>query len=185
MEENNIMNAGIYQIMNRHDYHMYIGSSVNIKKRWRDHKDALSKNTHSNIRLQRAWNKYGEDAFDFSVVEYEENLNILEIREQYYTDLWNPEYVIRKRCVGSQLGTVRSEESKQKSRIASSGENNPMYGRRHSEETKQKQMIAKLGEKNPMFGKQSWMKGKSHSLDAKQKLSNSIKEWWKRRKNEL
>jgi len=48
----------------------------------------------------------------------------------------------------------KTDETKQKMRIASSGENNGMYGKHHSEETKQKiSNLAKLhlsGEKNPM-----------------------------------
>jgi uncharacterized Zn finger protein (UPF0148 family) len=43
----------------------------------------------------------------------------------------------------------RSEESKRERSAAVTGENNPMYGRKHSEEAKQKQRFAHAGQNNP------------------------------------
>ncbi|MEN6292413.1 MAG: GIY-YIG nuclease family protein, partial [Methanobacterium sp.] len=60
---------GVYKISNKIDGKSYYGSSKNIEKRWLRHKNELNKNKHINILLQRAWNKYGEENFIFSVVE--------------------------------------------------------------------------------------------------------------------
>lgn len=61
--------AGVYVITNIHNNKKYIGSSMNIKKRWANHKFHLRRNTSKNRHLQNAWNKYGENAFAFSILE--------------------------------------------------------------------------------------------------------------------
>jgi group I intron endonuclease len=60
---------GIYKIFNKVNNKYYIGSSNNIKRRWRDHKKMLRGNRHDNIYLQNSWNKYGENNFDFIVID--------------------------------------------------------------------------------------------------------------------
>lgn len=65
---------GIYKIENLVNHKIYYGSSTNLIKRLRDHKLELRKNSHTNKHLQSAWNLYGEDSFDFSIVdEFTEN----------------------------------------------------------------------------------------------------------------
>ena len=59
---------GVYCIEHIDSGTKYIGSSNNIQQRWREHKSHLRRNKHVNRWLQRAWNKYGEDTFVFSVV---------------------------------------------------------------------------------------------------------------------
>lgn len=66
-----LKNAGVYCIANTIDEKVYIGSTVDLKRRWREHKRMLERDQHSNIKLQRAWNKYGSEVFVFSVLEYE------------------------------------------------------------------------------------------------------------------
>ena len=66
--------CGVYSITNLKNGKVYIGSSKNISDRWWHHKYDLRLNKHSNIHLQRSYNKYGEDSFKFQVLEYcEEN----------------------------------------------------------------------------------------------------------------
>lgn len=79
--------CGIYKIENIIDGKIYIGSSKNIELRWHQHKYCLYKNKHHSILLQRAWNKYGKENFEFSVVEECSEEDLL-IREQYYLDLY-------------------------------------------------------------------------------------------------
>ena len=70
-EKPSVPNAccGIYKIVNRINQHYYVGSSKNIPFRWTRHKKALKSSSHHSRRLQRAWNKYGEESFEFIVVE--------------------------------------------------------------------------------------------------------------------
>ena len=60
--------CGIYKIKNNIDDKVYIGQSINIKSRLAEHKSALRHNRHSNTYLQHAFNKYGEENFDFSII---------------------------------------------------------------------------------------------------------------------
>jgi len=61
--------SGVYRIKNTGNGKIYIGSSVNCKKRIGQHKSALRNGRHHSRYLQREWNKSGEDAFAFDVVE--------------------------------------------------------------------------------------------------------------------
>lgn len=60
---------GIYLIIHKESGRAYVGQSVNIYSRWSVHKAQLRTNTHHCEYLQRAWNKYGEESFEFRVVQ--------------------------------------------------------------------------------------------------------------------
>lgn len=74
---------GIYSIMNKQNKKYYIGQSVDIFHRFSQHKCELNKNEHVNKHLQYSWNKYGQDNFEFKIVEecQKEKLNE---RERYW-----------------------------------------------------------------------------------------------------
>lgn len=78
---------GIYKIENTINHKVYIGQSVDIEMRWKEHLYALTRNVHENNHLQNSWNKYGAKAFTFSIIE-ECELSCLTDREQYYIDLY-------------------------------------------------------------------------------------------------
>jgi len=63
------MTCGAYLLMNTVTRKPYVGASVNVERRWRVHKCELRGGKHCNSKLQRAWDKYGEKAFDFSLLE--------------------------------------------------------------------------------------------------------------------
>ena len=53
--------SGIYKIVNKVNGKYYVGSSNDVlKTRFYEHKRLLTKNKHFNVKLQNAWNKYGE-----------------------------------------------------------------------------------------------------------------------------
>src|SRR5699024_265547 len=83
---------GIYEIVNTINNKKYIGRSVNLNKRRQDHFKALSNNEHYNHHLQRAYNKYGANAFTFNVLEYCGTLEETIDRERYYIELMGTEY---------------------------------------------------------------------------------------------
>lgn len=87
------MKSGIYIIKNLINNHSYIGSSINIKIRCRNHIWMLRNNRHHSIYLQNAWNKYGEKSFVFETLENCSVESLFE-REEYYALLINPEYSI-------------------------------------------------------------------------------------------
>lgn len=78
---------GIYIILNRDNFRMYVGSAACVRNRLHQHRTALKKDRHENTGLQKDWNRYGEDQFRFSAIMYcsadrEELLRC----EQFYID---------------------------------------------------------------------------------------------------
>jgi group I intron endonuclease len=69
------MKKGIYIIKNKVNNKIYIGvATVSFEKRWHEHINALKNKTHKNKHIQRAWDKYGEDNFEFIVLKEIENV---------------------------------------------------------------------------------------------------------------
>lgn len=80
--------CGIYCIENLVNHKKYIGQSIDIYRRWGDHKNELNGNRHRNTYLQRAWNKYGEENFSFYILEVCDK-SLLDNREVYYIEVLN------------------------------------------------------------------------------------------------
>ena len=80
--------CGIYEIINKVNKKRYIGQSVDVYKRWHGHKNKLNSNSHRNSYLQHAWNKYGEDNFEFNLI-LECSESELDDMEKYYISLHN------------------------------------------------------------------------------------------------
>lgn len=76
----------VYAIINSVNNKRYVGSTFNIKERWKYHSYLLKKGKHHSIALQRAYNKYGENAFRFEVLENDIEIRNLIKREQFYID---------------------------------------------------------------------------------------------------
>ncbi|MBO6272764.1 GIY-YIG nuclease family protein [bacterium] len=129
---------GVYKILNCKNNKFYIGSSVDIERRFESHRKELIAGTHNNKHLQNAWNKYGESSFRFLVVEEVANINELRNRETYYlqsTNCTNPDVgynLLNNANIG--LGVCASKEVRQKISKACSGSKNGNYGRKHTKE---------------------------------------------------
>lgn len=85
------MNSGIYKIENKINGKLYVGSTVNFTRRWWKHRALLRHGKHPNSHLQASWDKYGDNAFSFSIVEQCLNDSLLS-REQFYIDKLRPAY---------------------------------------------------------------------------------------------
>jgi len=113
------MVTGVYEIKNKLNNKRYVGSSVNINKRFSEHLNLLRNDKHHSCVLQLAWNKYGEKHFEFNLLETCEPIKeTLLFLEQKYLDL-SPEYNICK-VAGNTQGVVFSEKRKDKIRAANS-----------------------------------------------------------------
>ena len=71
---------GIYLITNKVNGKKYVGQSIDIEERWKDHIWASKK---SKLLIYRAMRKYGIDNFDFSILE-ECSIDKLDEREIYW-----------------------------------------------------------------------------------------------------
>jgi group I intron endonuclease len=108
--------SGIYKISCRPSGKVYVGSAVNMYRRWHSrHLPQLRRNKHSNRHLQSAWNKYGESAFTCEVIEQCDTTELIS-REQYWMDKFDSVglcgFNIAK-LAGSTIGVPQSEKCKQ------------------------------------------------------------------------
>lgn len=104
------MKTGIYMIKNMINGKFYIGSSVNTNKRLTGHRYELSKNQHSNKLLQRSYNKYGEENFEYIIIQYCEEKDLIK-NEQWWFDTLKPELNIAK-VAGRTTGYKHTKETK-------------------------------------------------------------------------
>lgn len=81
--------CGVYQIKCLENGMIYIGSSKHITQRWNNHKYALNRGIHTNPFLQADWKEYGEEKFEFSILE-ETTEDTQYICEQKYLDTLRP-----------------------------------------------------------------------------------------------
>lgn len=108
--------SGIYSITAKHNGMVYVGSSVNIEKRWREHRCSLRKNYHGNGHLQRTYNKHGKDCFVWKVLEHCEKEKVLE-REAYWInklDSFHNGYNLVETPTKNMLGYRHTEETKKR-----------------------------------------------------------------------
>jgi group I intron endonuclease len=170
--------SGIYCIQNKVNGKKLVGQSVNISKRWKNgHLSLLENNKHYNKHFQNSWNKYGEENFEFKILEICENKKeILDEKEKYWIEFYetytDPNRGFNKTPGGGGTsgnnsfghkikgkkfeeiyGEERAKEIKEEISIVTSGKNNPMYGRDRS------------GELNPMYGKNHTEESKKHMKD--------------------
>ncbi len=104
--------SGIYKIQSLIEPEkFYIGSSVNIQSRKRQHFSMLKMNKHDATYLQNYYNKYGKDCLVFHIIE-ECSQGVLIQREQYYIDNLKPVFNSRKNAE-SNFGHKFSKKAKQ------------------------------------------------------------------------
>jgi group I intron endonuclease len=85
---------GIYKITNKINGKCYIGQSVDIAKRWREHTgwSFNKKRPEYEYPLYRAIRKYGIESFLFEIIEEVKVSDQLTPRELYWYYLYKPEY---------------------------------------------------------------------------------------------
>jgi group I intron endonuclease len=84
--------SGIYKWINKVNGKYYVGSSMDILSnvgRKTNHLYMLRGKYHNNEHFQRAWNKYGEENFEFIVIENLPDITDKELLqiEQKYLDI--------------------------------------------------------------------------------------------------
>jgi group I intron endonuclease len=162
--------AGIYKLTCNVNNKIYIGKSINIRRRFNRHKDSLRIKHRKRSYFEDAIKKYGWESFKVEILEIVENFdklkdnhNLLE-RESYYINMFdatnpNKGYNICKVST-DRTGIPCSEETKEKLRHAN-------LGKKCSEETKRKMRESAL---NLSDEKRKRQTGKHLSEETKQKL---------------
>lgn len=141
--------AGIYLIRNTKTQTVYVGSAVNVVKRWQAHRRSLAQKKHHSIILQRAWDKYGAAAFVFEIIEPVRNALHLKPIEQVYLDYYRrgKTYNVCARAE-SRRGVPASAETRKKLSVAG-------LGRTVSAETRSKLREQRLGVKCSAVARQN------------------------------
>lgn len=109
------MQTGIYEIVNTVNGKRYVGSSVNIPRRWAAHRHLLRHGKSNNHKLKAAWEKYGEQSFAFNVLELCSKEELIE-KEQYHIDI-KSDYNIRLEADSNFGREVSDEERMMRSKI--------------------------------------------------------------------
>jgi group I intron endonuclease len=170
----------IYKIINSVNNKFYVGSTTNQYERFRNHRNRLRNNKHHAKHLQAAWNKYGEKAFVFHVIEIISEDASLQAAE----DVWLQEHVGKEYCYNKSkysdtpmrgiakeehpsYGKQLSEETKQLIRDARHAQDDPRLGTTHTEATKQVIREKKLA--NPT---RAWL-GKTRDETTRKKIGDA------------
>lgn len=75
---------GVYKITCTVTGDIYIGSSVNVGKRWTQHRKDLTARKHHSAKLQQLWDRLGAAAFSLKLIESVTDKEILRKREKHY-----------------------------------------------------------------------------------------------------
>lgn len=135
--------SGIYKIINVLNNKFYVGSAVDLRRRKTRHFCELRTGKHKNAYLQAAWNKYGEKAFTFVVVEeHPEGADLLAAE-----NIWLKEHVGKDYCYNLGVDAVAPM-------LGRGGELSPTWGRKRTPEE---------------LAAQSW-KGRRHRKESKERI---------------
>jgi group I intron endonuclease len=150
--------SGIYIIRNSVNAKVYVGSTVLLAKRFREHHTALKRNGHHSKLLQRFANKYGIETLSFELLALCTVSELLKVEQQFLDQFQCYKSALGfNTCLiaGTSLGVKHSEETRQKVRLANLGKKlTPEHrakvsaagrGRKQSAEHIEKRAAAKRG----------------------------------------
>lgn len=141
-----VMKSGIYRITCLSNGKCYIGSSCDIRRRKLEHVNALKRGKHYNAYLQKAWDKYGESSFVFSIIEYCSVPDLIPKEQSYFNSMGNN----KRACFNLSFIAGRVEitpEVRRKMSVSQGGNKNSL-GYRHSLETRRKMSESRKGNCN-------------------------------------
>lgn len=109
--------SGVYKITNIRNNKVYIGESMDIKRRWKEHIDALKEGGHANYLLQNDFNENSSDSFKFDILQEYKADNLISTKchllmleykyikkyEKENYKLYNLEYSLLEALAGNKL----------------------------------------------------------------------------------
>ncbi len=150
--------AGVYMFFNLTNGNCYVGSSVNLARRFRIHMSSVNS---VKLPLPLAINKYGPNNFVFLILQYcDREVDICLGLEQHYIDLYKPKYNILK-LAGSSQGFKHSPETIARLKKMHTGKLHPRFNTKASEQQK---ILTSLALKNYLQEHGHHNKGKKGKL---------------------
>lgn len=160
------MARGIYKIINIVNNKFYVGSAVDLKRRKTRHFSELRTGKHNNRHLQAAWDKYGEQAFVFVVVEelaIEADLLAAE-------NVWLKEHVGKEHCYN--IGVDATAPM-----LGIGGKESPTWGYKHTPENLVRIGVAskaRVQSEEEKAKRRATMRGKPQSAEVRAKISATL-----------
>lgn len=138
---------GVYKIINILNGDYYVGSSIDLLKRFSAHRKMLRKGNHHSIKLQRAVDKYGLDSFYFVIVEVCSIDDMLNLEQKYINSGCTYNVSLSAGC--PMLGRKHNESTKDKfrKRAYPKGQECYQFGKKWSSELREKILSARIGQK--------------------------------------
>jgi len=145
------MKAVVYEIKNTKTNERYVGSTTledfENERRWKKHRQHLSRNNHDNIKLQKAWNVYGEESFEMNVMEQCTSRKAAYVREQWYFDnMWSEcHYNILPIALSPIIAYAGNRKGKTNSAAHRKAISEGNKGKVVSQETRKKMSLSSVG----------------------------------------
>jgi len=188
--EGHSLKSGIYKIANKLNGRIYVGSAKEFKRRWSQHTSSLRNQKHQNKFFQADFNKCGEEAFVFEVIEVtegktkEERLLVEEAYIKQYYDSGDRCYNLCDRAISREgYPSKDPEKTKQKQSEAQKKRyENPEVRQKQSEISKamwqrpehieKMKAIASSPEKLDKFHQTC------HTMESKRKVGEQLAKYW-------
>lgn len=183
----------IYSIRNTANNKRYIGISSDYPNRKRIHIWGMKNGRHKNLKLQRAVDKYGFDAFQFEVIEElnDDDRLLALTKEHEFIRKYDSYYNGYNQSEGFEFSFLykESEETREKRRKMMRG-NSYWLGRKHTEEVKRKiglvhknkkvseetRLKMSKARKGKLMGEDNPFYGKSHNAQTKDIIKAKLTE---------
>lgn len=154
---------GVYCWLCRATGKMYIGSSVDTLSRERQHRAMLNAGRHHSKKLQTDWDRYGEDEFEFDLINPYVCPEDIRDEEARYIQLYDTYKTGYNETTMTGHGTTIPPEVREKmSRAAKAAGKDEVLRRKRSEAAKAQHAAGKLG-------RGTWKPGAAAAVVAKLK----------------
>lgn len=164
----NLNQSGIYAIESPSGKR-YIGSAVNLRRRWNGHRTKLLRGIHHNPGLQAACDKYGLEALKFTPLVIVAKEQLIDT-EQRFLDAYAGQLYNACQFAESRLGRGQSLEAREKIRAF-------QKGRAKSEETRARMSAAQTGHAVSAEARakvSAFLRTRPHSDETRAKRSASL-----------
>lgn len=171
----------VYTIENKITGQCYVGSTVDfVFRRW-SHRKRLRDSVHHSFDMQSSWDKYGEDNFEFKIIELVKDKADLLEREQFWIDNLDSEFNMCK-FAGSPRGLKHTEKAIENMRKAHRGRTHWTLGKERPQETRDKMSI---GMRRHWQENEHPLKGRKRSQETIDKMSIGMRKYWQENEHPL